>query len=141
MDDFKTITDDTTWSEEVQVDDVSLVFGPEFDAPDSDSDDTTPKNLGEDEVLSTVSGIDRQQTPAPNAASYKPFPVDALPEVVGIYVSAAAAAIGCDPAFIALPLLVSLARAIGNRMVIRLKSTWLESRNYLGSHRWQKRYP
>ena len=35
-------------------------------------------------------------------------------------------AIGCDASFIALPLLGCLARAIGNKRVIRLKKTWTE---------------
>ena len=45
---------------------------------------------------------------------YQPFPVDALPEAIRGYVMAAARAIGCDPAFVALPLLAALAAAIGN---------------------------
>ena len=57
---------------------------------------------------------------------YKPFPIHALPVHVGSYVSAASKAIGCDPSFVALPLLASLARAIGNSRVIRLKRTWSE---------------
>ena len=56
----------------------------------------------------------------------QPFPVAALPGVVGEYVCAAAAAIGCDPSYIALPLLGCMARAIGNKRVIRLKRTWTE---------------
>ena len=42
---------------------------------------------------------------------------------------AGAKAIGCDPSFIALPLLACLARAIGNKRVIRLKRTWTEPVN------------
>jgi hypothetical protein len=57
---------------------------------------------------------------------YKPMPVNVLPPAVANYVAAASAAIGCDPAFIALPLLGSLARAIGNKRVIRLKRSWTE---------------
>jgi hypothetical protein len=45
---------------------------------------------------------------------------------VGAFVEAASTAIGCDASFIALPLLACLARAIGNRRVIRLKRTWHE---------------
>ncbi|MGC1273446.1 MAG: YfjI family protein [Planctomycetaceae bacterium] len=58
---------------------------------------------------------------------WQPFPVDALPEAVGNYVRALATAIGCDAAYIALPLLACLARAIGNRRVVRLKRTWIEA--------------
>lgn len=55
-----------------------------------------------------------------------PFPIEALPGPVGKFVAAAAEAIGCDPSFVALPLLACLARAIGNKRVIRLKRTWTE---------------
>ena len=55
-----------------------------------------------------------------------PFPVHTLPEAVADYVGEAAKAIGCDPSFIALPILATLARAIGNSRVIRIKRTWSE---------------
>jgi uncharacterized protein DUF3987 len=57
---------------------------------------------------------------------YKPFPFDALPSRIGDYVRAASKAIGCESSFIALPMLAALARAIGNKRVIRLKRTWTE---------------
>jgi hypothetical protein len=57
---------------------------------------------------------------------YTPFPLETLPVAVGNYVAAASKAIGCDASFIALPLLGCLARAIGNKRVIRLKRTWTE---------------
>lgn len=60
------------------------------------------------------------------ADTYNSFPVSTLPGAVAEYVDAAATAIGCDAAFIALPLLGCLARAIGNRRVIRLKRSWTE---------------
>ena len=56
----------------------------------------------------------------------KPFPIAVLPGVVGEYVCAASTAIGCDPSFVALPLLGCLARAIGNKRSIKLKRTWTE---------------
>ncbi|MFB3105995.1 MAG: YfjI family protein, partial [Pseudomonadales bacterium] len=55
-----------------------------------------------------------------------PFPLRCLPAIVGKFVGAASTAIGCDPAYIALPLLACLARAIGNKRVIRLKRSWTE---------------
>lgn len=58
--------------------------------------------------------------------AYTPFPTHTLPGPVGAFTAAAAEAIGCDPSFIALPLLACLGRAIGNKRVIRLKSTWKE---------------
>jgi hypothetical protein len=57
---------------------------------------------------------------------YTPFPVHVLPRIVRNFVAAAAESIGCDTSFVALPMLVCLARAIGNRRVIELKSTWQE---------------
>ncbi len=61
-----------------------------------------------------------------NVDAYVPFPTHTLPGPVGVFVAAASTAIGCDPSFIALPLLACLARAIGNKRVIRLKPTWKE---------------
>lgn len=68
-------------------------------------------------------------TPAevdPPAQVFKPFPVDALPEPVALFVRKAATAIGCDPCYIALPLLSALAAAIGNTRRIELKPGWSE---------------
>ncbi len=71
------------------------------------------------------------QAPAkPRAKRVKPFvpfPVDALPEPLRAYVTVASKAIGCDPTFIALPLLAALAGAIGNSRRLRLT---------LGKHGW-----
>ena len=67
--------------------------------------------------------------PPPNghfSEKCEPFPVHVLPSPVGDYVHAASKAIGCDPSFIALPVLAGLSRAIGNGRVIRLKRTWTE---------------
>ncbi len=88
--------------------------------------DTTPKNLGKQEVVSPVATVTTSPGPDSGFVPSAPFPISALPEVVGNYVSAAAKAIGCDPSFVALPLLCVLARAIGNRYVIGLKSSWTE---------------
>lgn len=57
--------------------------------------------------------------------SYRPFPVKILPEPARGFVRAGAAAIGCDPSYIALPLLVALAGAIGNTRRLELKRGWL----------------
>lgn len=57
---------------------------------------------------------------------WKPFAVHALPEPVRSFVTQVAMALGCDPAFVALPTLATLAASIGNSHVIRLKSTWPE---------------
>lgn len=57
---------------------------------------------------------------------FKPFPVDALPEPIRSFVESAANAIGCDPSYIALPMLSGLASAIGNTNRIALKNSWSE---------------
>ena len=62
--------------------------------------------------------------PAP--LQYRPFPLDVLPAPVREFVSQSASAIGCDPTYIALPLLAELAAFIGNTRRILLKRTWTE---------------
>jgi hypothetical protein len=57
---------------------------------------------------------------------YRPFPVEALPDPVRSFVVENARAIGCDDAYVALPLLASLAAAIGNTRRIELKRGWRE---------------
>lgn len=71
-----------------------------------------------------VRGMEETNGPPPTLR-YKPFPVGALPEPVRSFVSAAAA-IGCDVSFVVLPLLASLASAIGNTWRILLKRGWSE---------------
>ncbi|MCC7083764.1 MAG: DUF3987 domain-containing protein [Pirellulales bacterium] len=63
---------------------------------------------------------------AKHIAPFAPFPVEVLPGIVGTFVVEAAAAIGCDASYIALPTLACLARAIGNKRVIQLKRSWHE---------------
>ncbi len=58
--------------------------------------------------------------------AWRPFPVDALSEPLRSFVREAAKAIGCDPSFIALPLLAALAAAIGGARCVQLKSGWAE---------------
>ncbi len=65
--------------------------------------------------------------PPPNEVlRYRPFPISALPKPVSGFVSQAAEAIGCDPSYIALPLLSTFASAIGNSRRIELKRGWSE---------------
>jgi Protein of unknown function (DUF3987) len=68
----------------------------------------------------------QQESSAPEALEYQPFPVDLLPEPINGYVRASAVAIGCDAAFVALPILAAIALAIGNSRLIRLKRRWTE---------------
>jgi len=53
---------------------------------------------------------------------WKPFPTDALPTPLAEYVYNVAAAIGVDEAFVALPVLVTLAGTIGNRRRVKIKN-------------------
>src|SRR5262249_37448594 len=57
---------------------------------------------------------------------YQDFPVQSLPEPFAAYAVEAAASLGCDPAFLALPLLAVGGSAVGNTRVIRLKRGWEE---------------
>ncbi len=94
--------------------------------------------LGEPEVKRIAKSVSRYEPAAaagPDAKPerapmvvepYAPFPLDALPEPARGFVRAAAKAIGCDPSFVALPMLGCLACAIGNKRTIRLKKTWQE---------------
>lgn len=54
--------------------------------------------------------------------AYRPYPVDALPEPLAAFVAEAAAAIGCDPSYVALPLLAATGAAIGTTRRLLLKA-------------------
>ena len=56
--------------------------------------------------------------------SYQPFPVSSLPKPVASFVDECAAAIGCDSAFVALPVLTLMGAAIGNTRRLHMKSTY-----------------
>jgi DNA polymerase I-like protein with 3'-5' exonuclease and polymerase domains len=58
--------------------------------------------------------------------AYQPFPVEALPAPIREFVRQGALALGCDPAYLALPALAAAAAAIGNTRAIRLKRGWEE---------------
>jgi hypothetical protein len=76
----------------------------------------------------------RKTAPAPRQApliarpliSYQPFPTQLLPAVVRGYVGGTAAALGCDPGLVALPVLAVVASVIGDTRRIRLKRGWEE---------------
>jgi hypothetical protein len=55
---------------------------------------------------------------------YQPFPLDGLPAPLAEYVRQGALALGCDPAYLALPCLSVAAGLIGYTKVLRLKRTW-----------------
>ena len=64
--------------------------------------------------------------PNPELFQYKPFPAGVLPEPVKSFVRQGGKAIGCDPSYIALPLISALGMAIGNTHRIFLKPGWCE---------------
>lgn len=57
---------------------------------------------------------------------FQPFPIDALPDPVAAFVTNAAEVMGVDPVSVAVPLLVTMAGAVGNTRVVRLKRGWRE---------------
>jgi hypothetical protein len=57
---------------------------------------------------------------------WQPFPVDTLPSPLADLVSEGAAAIGCDPSYIALTALSVTGSAVGNTRTIELKRGWRE---------------
>jgi hypothetical protein len=85
-----------------------------------------------DEARTAINGAKTVQTPlAPYVPlalteSYAAFPTDRLPNAVRRLVEDGASALGCDPAFIALPALAACAAAIGNSRALKLKRTWCE---------------
>ncbi len=67
-----------------------------------------------------------QAAAAEPAPDWEPMPLDCLPDAVREYVWATAAALGCPPEYVVMPLLAVLASAIGNSRRIALKKTWSE---------------
>jgi hypothetical protein len=63
---------------------------------------------------------------APPLPPFRPFPVDCLPGPFRAFVEETAASIGCDSAFVALPVLAVAASLIGNTRTVRLKRGWEE---------------
>jgi len=57
---------------------------------------------------------------------YHPFPLDVLPGPIASFAHMSAQAMCCDPCFVALPLLVGLASAVGNSRRVQLKRCWTE---------------
>lgn len=55
-----------------------------------------------------------------------PFPVGVMPATIRDVVRRAARAVGCDPSFVALPMLTVLASAIGTTRYVSAKRSWVE---------------
>lgn len=60
---------------------------------------------------------------------YVPFPIGTFPEPLRSYVQRAAASIGCDAALVGLPMLATVAGAIGNRAKMIAKHGYFECAN------------
>ena len=58
------------------------------------------------------------------SVAFRQFPVASLPPPIASFVSEGAAAVGCDPTFLALPVLTLLGAAIGNTRRLLVKSTY-----------------
>jgi hypothetical protein len=105
--------------------------------PSDDIADAVELERGDPEAIRT--GIDTMiahtdpvppQEKDPDLANdrleFRVFPVNVLPDPIGTYISENAHDLGCDPSFIALPVLSMLASAIGNSNVLRVNGDWLE---------------
>ncbi len=92
---------------------------------DAHGDGADPNAMrAEVEALAEAVEPEAPDPPAKDAEHFQPFPVDALPQPVRGFVAAGAKSIGCDPSYLALPLLVALAAAIGNTRRLELKRGW-----------------
>ena len=76
------------------------------------------------EALAEAAESEAPNPPASDEDRFRPFPVDALPQPLRRFVAAGAKAIGCDPSYLALPLLVALAAAVGTTRRLLLKRGW-----------------
>ncbi|MBM3982084.1 MAG: DUF3987 domain-containing protein, partial [Planctomycetes bacterium] len=76
------------------------------------------------EALAAAVDVEPPDPPKDDCHHFRPFPVNVLPEPIRGFVADGAKAIGCDPSYLALPLLVALAAAIGNTRRLLLKPGW-----------------
>lgn len=89
-------------------------------------DAATPETIAEnfERLVATAETVELAKPDTP--LSWKPFPVDCLPPVMRDFVVRGGAAIGCDPVFVLIPLLVVCAALIGTYRRLRLKRSWSE---------------
>ena len=76
------------------------------------------------EALADQAEVIQPDRPAARIERFQPFPTDALPEPIRGFVEGGAKSIGCDPSYLALPMLTALGAAIGNTRRILLKHGW-----------------
>jgi hypothetical protein len=99
--------------------------------PQLDREEYPPEQRGDSwEPPANLTEESGSKTDAPQTIRtvepYTAFPVSELPAPFSAFVVQTAAALGCDPAFVALPGLSALASAIGNTRTIMLKRGWYE---------------
>lgn len=70
--------------------------------------------------------VEEPESVGPPLDRFESFPLDVLPEPMQSYVRQSSAAIGCDPTFVALPLMSGIAAAIGNARRLEIKPEWSE---------------
>lgn len=87
---------------------------------------TMAQKYREHQSQAKTESTDANRTKPRRIEPYQSFPLDSLPYVARSYIRQGAAALGCDPAFVALPVLAVIASTIGNTRFIRLKRTWTE---------------
>ena len=89
-----------------------------------------PEDITDRLGLTSITSItdDPKELPAPDA-----FPTGAMPRACRVLIEEAAAAIGCPPDFVGLPMLSVLAAAIGNSRVLKLKGGWEEGAAIYGA--------
>ena len=76
------------------------------------------------EIETLAGAVEPWQPTEDDDLAYRPFPVTTMPEPIRGFVHAGARAIGCDPSYLALPLLTAIAAAIGNTRRLELKRGW-----------------
>lgn len=69
-----------------------------------------------------TSSLTASKPSTPPVEAYEAYPADALPEPLASFVASTADAIGCDPAYVALPLLAVAGAAIGTTRRLELKA-------------------
>ena len=77
----------------------------------------------EPRAILTPASLKATSTSSPIEA-WRPYPTRAMPKAVSTLIEEAARAIGCDEAFVALPLMATLGSAIGTTRRVELKPGW-----------------
>ena len=76
------------------------------------------------EQLADAVELESSSAPIADNEHFQSFPLRTLPEPIRGFVMVGSRAIGCDPSYLALPLLTSLASAIGTSRRLELKRGW-----------------